>query len=62
MAAPGIPPLTPLQAQYLSLIQAIGTGAKVIRFQDRTVEYNSTTEMIEAANWLYLKLAYRRRS
>jgi len=55
--APGIPPLTPPQAQYLALIDAIGLGAKVIRFQDRTVEYQSVDEMIKAANWLYLKLA-----
>jgi hypothetical protein len=54
---PGIPPLTPLQAQYLALVEAIGLGAKVVRFQDRTVEYQSTDEMIKAANWLYLKLA-----
>jgi hypothetical protein len=42
-----------LQAQYDELQLAIGTGAKVVRFQDRTVEYQSTDQMIKAANYLY---------
>lgn len=49
--------MNPLLAQYYALAAAIGTGAKVIRFQDRTVEYQSSDDMIKAANWLYMQLA-----
>lgn len=54
---PGIQPVNPMMAQYLALVDAIGLGAKVIRFQDRTVEYATVDEMIKAANYLYLRMA-----
>lgn len=54
---PGLQPMNPLLAQYYSIQSAIGMGAKVVRFQDRTVEYQSTDDMIKAANWLYMQLA-----
>jgi hypothetical protein len=54
---PGTQPANPLLNQYNTLMAAIGLGAKVVRFQDRTVEYQSTDEMIKAANYLYLQLA-----
>jgi len=50
-------PTNPLQAYYDTLQEAIGSGAKVVYFQDRRVEYQSVDEMIKAANYLYLKLA-----
>ena len=57
MGTPGVQPVDPLLAQYYSLKSAIGMGAKVVRFQDRTIEYQSTEEMIMAANYLYQQLA-----
>lgn len=54
---PGLQPMNPLLAQYYAIQQAIGTGAKVVRFQDRTLEYQSTDDMIKAASWLYMQLA-----
>jgi hypothetical protein len=57
MLIPGIQPPNPLLAQYNALQEAIGLGARVVRFQDRTIEYQSVDEMIKAANYLYLKLA-----
>jgi hypothetical protein len=57
VSAPTPPPVDPLVAEYYTLMAAIGTGAKVVRFQDRTVEYQGTDEMIKAANWLYQQLA-----
>jgi hypothetical protein len=50
-------PTNPLQAQYDALQEAIGLGARTVRFQDRTIEYQSIDEMIKAANYLFLKLA-----
>jgi hypothetical protein len=50
-------PTNPLQAQLDALNEAIGLGARTVRFQDRTIEYQSIDEMIKAANYLYLKLA-----
>jgi hypothetical protein len=50
-------PTNPLLAQYNALQEAIGLGARIVRFQDRTIEYQSVDEMIKAANYLYLKLA-----
>jgi len=50
-------PTNPLLDQYNALQEAIGLGVKVVRFQDRTVEYPSTDDMIKASNYLYLKLA-----
>jgi predicted GNAT family acetyltransferase len=50
---PGVTPPAPLQAQYDALQLAIGTGVRVVRFQDRTVEYASIDDMIKAANYLY---------
>ncbi len=38
------------QAQLDALDDAIATGAKEVRFQDRTVVYNSTDELIKARN------------
>jgi hypothetical protein len=46
-----------LQTQYDALQDAIGLGARTVRFQDRTIEYQSVDEMIKAANYLYLQLA-----
>lgn len=54
---PGLPPANALLAQYNSLQEAIGLGAMSVRFQDRTIEYQSIDDMIKAANYLYLKLA-----
>lgn len=53
---PGIQ-VVPLQAQYDALIMAIATGVKVVRFQDRTIEYASVDEMIKAANFIYQLLS-----
>jgi hypothetical protein len=50
-------PTNPLLAQYNTLQEAIGLGARTVRFQDRTIEYQSIDEMIKASNYLYLKLA-----
>lgn len=36
------------QADLANLDAAIATGAKVVRFQDRTVEYQSTDAMMAA--------------
>ena len=52
----GVQPPSPLQAQYDALQLAIGSGVKVVRFQDRTIEYQSLDEMIKAANYLELLL------
>lgn len=54
---PGLQPPSPLLVQYYTLQSAIASGAKVVRFQDRTIEYNSIDEMIKAANYMYLLLA-----
>lgn len=51
------PPPNSLLVEYYTLQAAIGSGAKVVRFQDRTVEYQTTDEMIKAANYLYQILA-----
>jgi hypothetical protein len=48
-----IPPPSSLQSQYDALNAAIASGVKVVRFQDRTVEYASIDEMIKAANYIY---------
>ena len=50
---PGMVQPTPLQAQYDALQLAIATGVRVVRFQDRTVEYASVDDMIKAANYIY---------
>lgn len=50
-------PANPLLDRYNALQEAIGLGAKVVRFQDRTIEYPSIDDMIKASNYLYLKLA-----
>ena len=42
-----------LQAQLDALDLAIGTGARVVSFQDRRVEYNDTKSMIAARTYLY---------
>jgi hypothetical protein len=57
MSSPSPGPLPPSLANYYTLQAAIATGAKVVRFQDRTIEYQSTDEMLKAANYLYLLLA-----
>jgi hypothetical protein len=57
MASPSPGPLPPSLANYYTLQAAIASGAKVVRFQDRTVEYQSIDEMIKASNYLYLQLA-----
>jgi hypothetical protein len=36
-----------------ALNQAIAMGVRTVRFQDRTIEYASTDEMIKAANYVY---------
>jgi hypothetical protein len=54
---PGVQPPSPLLAQCYTLQAAIALGARVVRFQDRTVEYQSVDDMIKAANYLYLQLA-----
>ncbi|HEY1898137.1 MAG TPA: hypothetical protein VGG62_17790 [Terracidiphilus sp.] len=51
MAAPSPPP--PIsQATLDALNMAIATGVRVVRFQDRTVEYPTIDEMIKAANYI----------
>ena len=45
-----------LQAELDALDLAIGTGAREIHFQDRTVTFNSTADMIKARTHLYLLL------
>jgi hypothetical protein len=50
---PGLPPPVPLQAQLDALQLAIATGVRTVRFQDRTVEYQSINDMIKAANYIY---------
>jgi len=50
---PGNPPPVPLAAQLQALQMAIASGVKVVRFQDRTVEYTSTDDMIKAANYIW---------
>jgi hypothetical protein len=50
-------PTNPLLDKYNALQDAIGLGARVVRFQDRTIEYPSIDDMIKASNYLYLKLA-----
>lgn len=54
---PGIPVPSPLLAQYYALQSAIALGARTVRFQDRTVEYQSVSDMIKAASYMYLLLA-----
>ena len=54
---PGLQPPNPLLAQYYALQSAIALGARSVRFQDRTIEYQSVNDMIAASNYLYLKLA-----
>jgi hypothetical protein len=53
---PGLPPPNPLQAQLDALQLAIAGGVRTVRFQDRTVEYQSINDMIKAANYIYLLL------
>jgi hypothetical protein len=50
-------PANPLLAQYYTLQAAIASGAKTVRFQDRTIEYQSLDDMIKASNYLFLQLA-----
>ena len=50
---PGFQPPSALQAEYDTLLLAIGQGVKVVRFQDRTVEYQSINDMIKAANFIF---------
>lgn len=50
MTASPVPPIT--QATLDALDLAIATGVKVVRFQDRTIEYASVDEMIKAANYI----------
>lgn len=52
MSTPGNPPPTDLQNAYAALQLAIASGVKVVRFQDRTVEYATVDEMIKAANYI----------
>jgi hypothetical protein len=54
---PGLPAPSPLLAQYYTLQAAIASGAKTVRFQDRTIEYQSLDEMVKASNYLFLQLA-----
>jgi hypothetical protein len=54
---PGLPPPDPLAAQLQALQLAIANGVRVVRFQDRTVEYQSIDEMIKAANYIAQLLA-----
>lgn len=50
---PGNPPPLPINPESLiALQQAIAVGARVVRFQDRTIEYQSTDDMIKAANYI----------
>jgi hypothetical protein len=54
---PGLQPPDQLLAQYNALNMAIASAVKVVRFQDRTVEYASIDEMIKAANYIAQLLA-----
>jgi hypothetical protein len=52
MATPSpIPPIS--QATLDALNMAIASGVKVVRFQDRTIEYASIDDMIKAAGYIY---------
>jgi hypothetical protein len=52
MATPS--PVPPISQETLdALNMAIATGVRVVRFQDRTVEYSSIDDMIKAANYIY---------
>jgi hypothetical protein len=42
-----------LQDQLTALQNAIASGVTEVRFQDRTIRYTSTKEMIAASNYLY---------
>jgi hypothetical protein len=57
MSIPGLQPPNPLLAEYYTLQAAIASGARSVRFQDRTIEYQSIDDLIKASNYLYLKLA-----
>jgi hypothetical protein len=54
---PGRPVPSPLLAQYYALQSSIVLGARVVRFQDRTLEYQSVEDMIKPANYIYPQLA-----
>jgi hypothetical protein len=45
------PPIS--QATLDALNMAIASGVRVVRFQDRTVEYSSVSDMIKAAAYIY---------
>ena len=58
---PSIPgqqyPPNALPGLYNALLAAIGSGVHTVRFQDRTIQYASVTEMLLAANTLYQTMA-----
>lgn len=45
------------QADLDSLDEAIKTGAIEVRFQDRTVRYNSTDELLKLRNFIANKVS-----
>jgi len=51
------PPLAITQETLLTLQQAIASGVRTVRFQDRTIEYASIDDLIKAANYLQQLLA-----
>jgi hypothetical protein len=50
---PGLPDSNPLVVQLQALQLAIVSGVRTVRFQDRTIEYQSINDMIKAANYIY---------
>ena len=48
-----VPPLAITQATLDALNAAIASGVRSVRFQDRTVEYQSIDDMIKAASYIY---------
>lgn len=49
---PPVDPLVALQAQLVTLQNAIASGVTEVRFQDRTVRYASIKDMILASNYI----------